>query len=100
MIRKQVNDIVMEYVKNIVIINECPDCLHKLTTLVSFIKERGDEKACKELKYHCSSSLIKLYFYYICIYPAIISCIVFYCNNASSSFPFLNVNLLWNIPFI
>lgn len=55
MIRKQVNDIVMEYVKNIVIINECPDCLHKLTTLVSFIKERGDEKACKELKYHCDT---------------------------------------------
>ena len=53
MIRKKVKDIVMEYVKNIVIIDECPASLYKLTTLVSLIKERGDEKACGELKYHC-----------------------------------------------
>lgn len=55
MIRKKVKDIVMEYVKNIVIIKECPASLYKLTTLISLIKERGDEKACKELKYHCDA---------------------------------------------
>ena len=53
MIRKQVEDIVREYVKNIVIIKECQDSLHKLNTLLNLIKERGDEIACKELKYHC-----------------------------------------------
>ena len=45
MIRKKVKDIVMEYVKNIVMIKECPASLNKLTTLISLIKERGDEKA-------------------------------------------------------
>lgn len=55
MIVKTVKQIVMEYIKNIVVIMECPESLHKLGRLISLIKERGDNDAYVELKYHCNS---------------------------------------------
>lgn len=55
MIVKTVKQIVMEYIKNIVVIMECPESLHKLGRLISLIKERGDNDAYVELKYHCDS---------------------------------------------
>lgn len=55
MIVKTVKQIVMEYIKNIVVIKECPESLYKLGTLFRLIKERGDKKAYLELKHHCDS---------------------------------------------
>lgn len=56
MIVKTVKQMVMEYIKNsVVVIKECPESLYKLGTLFRLIKERGDEKAYLELKHHCDS---------------------------------------------
>lgn len=55
MILKTVQQIIMEYIKNLVIIKECPEELHIVWSLLRRIKERGDEESCLELKYHCDS---------------------------------------------
>ena len=55
MILKTVQQIIMEYIKNLVIIKECPEELHILCSLLRRIKERGDEESCLELKYNCDS---------------------------------------------
>ncbi|WP_243289059.1 DNA primase family protein [Clostridium perfringens] len=53
MIIKTVKEIIMEYIKDIVVIKECPENLYKLMSLLRLIKERGDEKAYLELRHHC-----------------------------------------------
>ena len=55
MIMKTVKQIIMEFIKDIVVIKECPETLYKLMSLLRLIKERGDESAYLELKYHCNS---------------------------------------------
>jgi len=53
MVVRTVKQLVMEYIKNIYVIEECPEFLYKVLTLIRLIKERGDEKAYIELKHHC-----------------------------------------------
>lgn len=53
MILKTVQQIIMEYIKDLFIIKECPEELHIVFSLLRRIKERGDEESCLELKYHC-----------------------------------------------
>lgn len=55
MILKTVKEIIMEYIKDIVIIKECPEVFYRLCSLIRLIAELGDKKAYLELKYHCDS---------------------------------------------
>lgn len=61
MIMKTVKQIIMEYIKDIVVINECPETLYKLMSLLRLIKGRGDKRAYLELKYHCDNIDEKLF---------------------------------------
>lgn len=53
MVVRTVKQVVMEYIKNVDVIVECPGSLYKVLTLIGLIKERGDEKAYTELKHNC-----------------------------------------------
>lgn len=54
-LKKQVLEVIMEFMKKVFIIWELPESLYKLNIIVRLIKERGDEKACIELKQHCDT---------------------------------------------
>lgn len=54
-VKKQVLEVVMEFIKSIIIITQLPESLHKLNLIVRLIKDRGDKEACIELKQHCDS---------------------------------------------
>lgn len=54
-VKKQVFEVVMEFIKRIIIITQLPEYLEKLNLIVNLIKSRGDKKACIELKQHCDS---------------------------------------------
>ncbi|UZP04720.1 hypothetical protein JW813_06835 [Clostridium botulinum] len=53
--KKHVLEVVMEFIKSILIITQLPESLHKLNLIVKLIKDRGDKEACIELKQHCDS---------------------------------------------
>ena len=53
MILKTVQQIIMEYIKDLFIIKECPEGLHTVFSLLRCLKDSGDEEACLRLKYHC-----------------------------------------------
>mgnify|MGYP004517110759 CR=1 FL=1 len=53
MILKTAKQIIMEYIKDLVIIKECPEGLYTVSSLLKRLKESGDKEACLMLKYHC-----------------------------------------------
>lgn len=55
MVKKEVEEIVNEYINNSFIITEIPSHLDKLSMMMKFIEQRGDLETCKELKHHCDN---------------------------------------------
>ena len=53
MILKTAKQIIMEYIKDLFIIKECPEGLYTVSSLLKRLKESGDKEACLMLKYHC-----------------------------------------------
>lgn len=53
--KKYFLEVVMEFIKSIIIITHLPESLKRLNLIISLIKDRGDKEACIELKQHCDS---------------------------------------------
>lgn len=60
-IKKNVFEEVMEFIKIIIIITQLPETLKRLNLIITLIKNRGDKEACIQLKQHCDSIDEKLF---------------------------------------
>ena len=49
-IKKNVFEEVMEFIKIIIIITQLPETLKRLNLIITLIKNRGDKEACTQLK--------------------------------------------------
>ena len=59
--KKNVLELVMEFITSIIIITHLPESLKRLNLIIRLIKDRGDKDACIELKQHCDSIDGKLF---------------------------------------